>query len=108
MGRKGHCALFRKKHRSNERALFQTLCLIDSSDLPNCMFGFCLRRILHYIVGVRIRHPSTRILIAKYDVGSAYRRAHLSAETAVESMTMFNGLLLIALQMTFGSAACPS
>ena len=36
------CALFRKKHRSKERALFRTLCLIDSlvlfSTLPSLGF----------------------------------------------------------------------
>jgi hypothetical protein len=35
-----------------------------------------------------------------------YRRCHLSARSAQESMTVFNGFLFIALRLTFGGSAC--
>jgi hypothetical protein len=39
----------------------------------------------------------TCILIGKFDLKAAYRRAHLSAATALESMITFDGLLQISL-----------
>ena len=74
---------------------------------PPCMFGLCLKRILHYIASLRSHHPNTRILMNKYDFKSAYHRFNLSAQTALESITPFDELLFIFLQMTFGRAACP-
>ena len=81
---------------------------VEEDELPPCMFGFCLLRIIHYIVHTRFRHPTTRILIGKYDIKSAYRRAHLSAKTAAESLMIFEGILYLALRMTFGGAPCPA
>ena len=81
---------------------------VITEELPPCLFGFCLQRILHYIVDTRRRLPTVRILIGKYDIKSAYRRAHLSAETAVESLMIFENILYLALRMTFGGSPCPS
>ena len=76
--------------------------------LPKCMFGHALSRMLHYIIALRGRHPSTPILLGKYDLASAYRRAHLSPQISTESLTVHDGILLMALRMTFGGSAYPS
>jgi hypothetical protein len=49
------------------------------------VFGWCLSRILHYIVDLRRRHPSTKIFLAKTDWNRAFRRGHLSAPDAAAS-----------------------
>ena len=82
------------------------ICTI-ADQLPECRYGKALPRLIHLIVGMRARYPTTPILIGKFDLKAAYRRAHLSPETALESMTVLNGLLEISLRLTFGGSACP-
>jgi hypothetical protein len=41
-------------------------------------------------------------------VGVTYRRCHLSGSTASECLTIYDNTLLMALQMTFRGAPCPS
>jgi hypothetical protein len=48
-----------------------------------------------------------RIYLCKFDIDAAYRRCHLSGETATECLTMQNGFLIMALRLTFGGAPCP-
>jgi hypothetical protein len=76
--------------------------------LPNIMYSFVLLRSIHYICSLQLRHPKTKIFICKVDLDSAYRRCHLSAATAQESLTIYDDLLLMALRMTFGGAPCPA
>jgi hypothetical protein len=81
---------------------------VQKDALPPCMYSFFLCRVLHYIVSLRLHHPSTKIYICKYDRHSAYRCCHLSVDTASECLAINNNVLLMALQMTFGGAPCPS
>jgi hypothetical protein len=81
---------------------------VEKELLPHCMYSFVLSRLLHYIVATRKRLPSTRIYICKSDIDAAYRRCHLSKDTAPECLTCHNGILLMALRLTFGGSPCPS
>jgi len=81
---------------------------VKSSELPPIMYSFVLLRTIHYIIGVRQRHPSVRIFLCKFDIESAYRRCTLSVETAMESLTIFGSFLLVALRLTLGGAPGPS
>jgi len=74
--------------------------------LPPCMNSFVLSRTIHYIMNLCPHYPSTRIF--SFDLDAAYKCCHLSAATAAESITIFDGLLLMALRMTFGGTPCPS
>ncbi len=76
--------------------------------LPPCMYSFVLLRSIHFIVNLRIRHPTTRIYLCKFDLDAAYRRCHLAGATAAESLTIFDNFLLMALRLTFGGTPCPS
>jgi hypothetical protein len=49
-----------------------------------------------------------KIFISKFELDAAYRCCQLSGATAAESLTIHNNTLLMALQMTFGVAPCPS
>jgi hypothetical protein len=81
---------------------------VVKDQLPPCMFSHVLSRVLHYIVDLCHRHPSTRIYLCKFDVDAAYRRCHLSSQTASECLTVYKNTLIMALRLTFGGSPCPS
>lgn len=81
---------------------------VIAEEVTPVVFGDCIRRIIHYIVGLRRRHPHVAIFIAKFDWKAAYRRAHFNAATAMECVTAFGNLALMSLRLTFGGAPCPS
>ena len=47
-------------------------------------------------------------MLTKVDCKSAYRRIHLQATTALKACTVFAGISLVALRLTFGGAPNPS
>jgi hypothetical protein len=55
-----------------------------TEDLTPCIYGKALHHHIHFVAGLRKRHPTTRILQMKVDWKSAYRRLHNSAETAIQ------------------------
>ena len=79
-----------------------------TEDLTPCIYGKALHRHIHFVAGLRKRHPTTRILQTKVDWKSAYRRLHNSAETAIQLIVAVDIYILIALRLTFGGAANPS
>jgi len=81
---------------------------VQHDKLPPIRYSFVLLRIIHYIVDLRRRHPTTRIYLCKFDIDAAYRRCTLSSRTAMESLTMFEDFLLLALRMTFGGSPNPA
>ncbi len=40
---------------------------IDMSQYTEMIYGWCLLRIIHFVVALRLRHPRKRIVLAKYD-----------------------------------------
>jgi len=88
------------RHSVNERVI--------KENLPHCLYSFTLLRVLHYIISLRQRHLTSHILISKFDLDSAYRRCHLSGDTAHESLTIHNDTLFMALRLTFGGSPCPA
>jgi hypothetical protein len=93
----------------------------------NCLYGTALKRFLHAIVHYRRRFPCTPLLMAKFDLKSAYRRAHFSGTSALQSVATSIGLLgdeaarhndttgspsgdlaFVSLRFTFGGSANPS
>lgn len=77
--------------------------------IPPIRYSFVLSRLIHYIVNTWRLLPNTRIYICKVDLDAAYHRCSLSSSTCWESITIYDGLLLlVALCMTFGGAPCPS
>ncbi|MFN9982770.1 MAG: hypothetical protein ACK53Y_22770, partial [bacterium] len=81
---------------------------MKQEELPPIRYSYVMLRSIHYILSLRHRHPTTKIFICKFDIDAAYRRCTVSSRTAFESLTIFAGLLLVALRMTFGGAPCPS
>ena len=81
---------------------------VIQEELPPCMFGYCLLRIIHYIAALRLQYPQQPILIQKVDWKSAYKRIHLHHDTAIQCCSIYNDLALIPLRAIFGGAPCPS
>jgi hypothetical protein len=80
---------------------------IDMSQYADMIYGWCLGRTIHFIVALRLRFPTQRIFISKYDYSDAYRRVAHSARTAVQSIILFANVAYIALRLTFGGSANP-
>ena len=48
------------------------------------IYGWCLSRLIHFVVALRLEFSNERILIAKCDFLDAYRRvAHSAAEDQI-------------------------
>jgi hypothetical protein len=91
-------------------------------NLAQCMYGSALKRFLHAVVLYRRKFPSTPLLLAKFDLKSAYRRAHFSGISALKSIATdhglcrnndgtqnkLDGLAYVSLRFTFGGSSNPS
>ncbi len=82
--------------------------LTDKTKLTSCVFGWVIRRLAHWIIGARQKHPGRQILATKIDFKSAYRRGHLHHSTATQSCAQLpdDKLALVMLRLTFGGAPC--
>ena len=67
--------------------------------LPPILYSFVLSRLIHYIVNTRRVLPGTRIFLCKIDLDAAYRRCSMASDTSYESLTLYGGLLLVALRL---------
>ncbi len=76
--------------------------------LQRCMYSRCLMRLLCWIVAGRRMFPKAPIALQKIDIKSVYRRCHLNAITAMQTITQLpdNKLGIIMLRLTFGGAQC--
>ena len=81
-------------------------------ELETVKYGFCHRRLIHYIVSLRANNPDERIMMCKGDFKSAYRRKHSAWEAVTLSLTAIVHLgfqfLLASLRLTFGGTFCVS
>jgi hypothetical protein len=80
---------------------------IDMTAYTEMIYGWCLSRIIHFIVALRLAYPLLRIFIVKYDYSDAYRRVAHSPAAAAQSIIIFSGVAYIALRLTFGGSANP-
>jgi hypothetical protein len=80
---------------------------IDMDAYTKMIYGWCLTRIIHFIVALRLTFPLLLILIVKYDYSDAYRRIANSPSTAAQSIIIFANVAYIALRLTFGGSLNP-
>ena len=83
---------------------------IDESVLIDLVYGWCLDRLIHQMVVLRRAHPNERILICKFDWGSAYRRINGDGTLVASSITTdadgeFANILL---RLSFGGKPHPA
>ena len=81
---------------------------ILDDELDGCIFGQCLRRLLHQLHKLRIENPETIIYIVKHDLDAAYRRLHVHPDFAVRCTTILKDTAYLLLRLPFGVSAGPS
>ena len=94
---------FSLDHRAEPRSVNSR---VDMSAYAEMVYGWCLPRIIHYIVSLRGQNPGMRILISKYDYSDAYRRIAHSPEAATQTIAINGSTAYLALRLTFGG--CPN
>ena len=80
---------------------------IDMMAYAEMIYGWCLPRILHYLVALRLAYPSIIIFICKYDYSDAYRRIAHNSSAAVQTLAIHAGLAYLALRLTYGGTPNP-
>lgn len=80
----------------------------DKDLLEECIYGQCLRCLLHQLHRLRIEHPTLPIYISKYDLDAAYRCLHVFAKHAVKAAIIINHIAYIQTRLPFGTTAGPS
>jgi hypothetical protein len=71
------------------------------------IYGWCVGRVVHYIVSLRLQYPGQKIYILKYDYSDAYRQIHHAASAAVQSIIVIGEVAYIALRLMFGGSPNP-
>jgi hypothetical protein len=86
---------------------------IDLDAYPEMIYGWCLPRIIHSIVSLRLAYPQSIILATKYDYSDAYRRIAHSAIAAAQTIGTVEDhqanlrLAFLCLRLTFGGSPNP-
>ena len=80
---------------------------LNKEAYPDLIYGFCLLRIIHFIVVLRLQFPDTPILISKYDFSDAYLRISHCATSAVQTIIALGAKVYIVLVLSFGRSANP-
>ncbi|KAI2490832.1 hypothetical protein MHU86_23742 [Fragilaria crotonensis] len=71
------------------------------------VYGWCLPRIIHFIVALRSQNPMLLILISKYDYSDAYRRIAHSSCAAAQTIAVNGDTAFLSLRLTFGGSPNP-
>ena len=71
------------------------------------VYGWCLPRIIHFIIALRSQNPTLLILISKYDYSDAYRRIAHSATAAAQTIAINGTTAFLSLRLTFGGSPNP-
>ena len=80
----------------------------EESILIECVYGQCLRRVLHTIHTLRLQYPGRKIFLSKFDLDAAYRRLHSHPLHAVRAITIIDNLAYLLLRLPFGASAGPA
>ena len=80
---------------------------VNMKAYPEMVYGWCLPRVMHYVVSLRLAFPTLGILICKYDYSDAYRRVAHSAWASVQTIATHGELAYLSLRLTFGGSPNP-
>ena len=76
--------------------------------LEPLIYGYMFLRMLHMIHAFRMAHPTTAILLCKFDLDAAYRRLHFNANSAIKCICSTAICAYIYLRLTFGGSFSPA
>jgi len=96
---------FSSGHSINSRAI--------EAQLSPSQCGYAFMRFIHLIVALRLKFPTARMLLNKFDFKSACRRVQNDPEAIAHGMVTLGDLCgeniaLASLRLTFGGKPCPS
>jgi hypothetical protein len=80
---------------------------IDMDQYNEMIYGWCLSRIIHFVIALRARFPNEHILMSKFDYSDTYRRITHLASAAAQSISVSNKNAYVALRLTFGGSPNP-
>ncbi len=80
---------------------------VDIRAYIEMVYGWCLPRIVHFIVALRSQNPKLLIFISKYDYSGAYRRIAHSASPAAQTIAVNGDTAFLSLRLTFGGSPNP-
>ena len=81
---------------------------INEELLAPLQYGRCFYRVLHHIQNMRYNNPSKKILMAKHDLDSAYRRLHWHARCTLLCITIISNIAYLLTRLCFGISSGPS
>ena len=82
---------------------------VQDEKFPPCVYGHSLTRVFHHIVALRIKYPTKRIFMAKYDWKSAYRRCQTDISFMLQQVTSYDDdIALIGCRFSFGGKPWPA
>jgi hypothetical protein len=80
---------------------------IDMARYNEMIYRWCLSRLIHFVIALRLAYPNQSILISKYDHSDVYRRMVHAGSAAAQSIAVYDKVAYIALRLTFGGSPNP-
>jgi hypothetical protein len=82
---------------------------IQKELLEACRYGFCIRRLINWVVAARQKYPGQIILALQIDYKLAYccGTLHFLIGLKTETQLLEDDLAITTLRLTFGGAPCP-
>jgi hypothetical protein len=81
---------------------------VDMKAYAELIYGYCLMRLLPFIVALRLEYPEKTIFFAKFDFSDAYRRLHHHGLSVIMQVLTFDQMVLVMLRLAFGGSPNPS
>ena len=82
--------------------------MIDDNTLKECYFGNVLTQVVHEVHPLRTLHPSTPILLSKYNLDAAYQRLSVAINFALICAMAVGDMLYICFRLCFGDKLAPA
>jgi hypothetical protein len=81
---------------------------IDMDQYNKMVYGWCLSRIVYFIVALKYKYPKDSILMSKDDYSNPYRRIAHPASASTQSISVIKDIAAyVALRLTFGRSLNP-
>ena len=80
---------------------------VDMAQYPEMVYGWCLFRVIHFIVWLRVRHPTLAIMACKFDYSDAYWKVSHAGRAAACTMLVVLRIVYVMLRLSFGGSPNP-
>ena len=80
---------------------------IDMDRYPEMVYGWCLVRVIHFVICLRVKFPEVPIFAAKFDYSDAYRRVSHAGKAAAQTILIVASVAYVMLRLSFGGSPNP-